>query len=185
MTDETEGRDPANGRFLPSNRFWEARSSAGPTPKFANGADLWAACSEYFEWVDANPLYEDKVFSFQGAVIHTPSPKMRAMTIGGLCNFLDIDRQTWANWKADRADLFGVITRAEEIIRDQKFTGAAADLLNANIIARDLGLADRSEITGKDGGAIKTEGVSDRELAKAVLALMAKADGENDSPEMA
>lgn len=26
-------RDEA-GRFLPGNRFWEARSSAGPNPKF-------------------------------------------------------------------------------------------------------------------------------------------------------
>ncbi|EII8497315.1 hypothetical protein ABMX35_004036 [Escherichia coli] len=32
----------------------------------------------------------------------------------------------------------GVTTRAEDIIYDQKFSGAAADLLNANIIARDF-----------------------------------------------
>lgn len=32
-------RDEA-GRFLPGNRFWEARSSAGPKPKFADGAFL-------------------------------------------------------------------------------------------------------------------------------------------------
>nr|WP_261640834.1 DNA-packaging protein [Erwinia mallotivora] len=36
--------------------------------------------------------------------------------------------------------------RAEQIIYNQKFTGAAADLLNANIIARELGLADKREV---------------------------------------
>ena len=43
--------------------------------------------------------------------------------------------------------------------REQKFTGAAADLLNANIIARDLGLKDNvsNEHTGANGGAIKHE----------------------------
>ena len=47
--------------------------------------------------------------------------------------------------------MLGVIREAEEIIRRQKFEGASADLLNANIIARDLGLADKAEFTGKDG----------------------------------
>lgn len=39
-----------------------------------------------------------------------------------------------------------ITTRAEEIIYDQKFSGAAADLLNANIIARDLGLKEQSQV---------------------------------------
>jgi hypothetical protein len=34
------------------------------------------------------------------------------------------------------------------VILDQKFTGAAADLLNPNIIARDLGLTDKKEVSG-------------------------------------
>lgn len=37
----------------------------------------------------------------------------------------------------------------EEIIRTQKFEGASADLLNPNIIARDLGLAEKQEHSGK------------------------------------
>lgn len=39
-----------------------------------------------------------------------------------------------------------VTSRAEDIIYDQKFSGAAADLLNANIIARDLGLKEQSQV---------------------------------------
>ena len=38
--------------------------------------------------------------------------------------------------------IFGVICNIETAIRNQKFTGAAANQLNANIIARDLGLKD-------------------------------------------
>ena len=67
------------------------------------------------------------------------------MTIGGLCIFLDVSHDTWIEWRKTRADLSEVITRVESIIYEQKFTGAAADLLNSNIIARELGLADRSE----------------------------------------
>ena len=47
MSDEF--RDEA-GRFIAGNRFWEARSSAGPKPKFDGPEKLLAAINEYFEW---------------------------------------------------------------------------------------------------------------------------------------
>lgn len=140
-------RDEA-GRFAPGNRFWEARSSHGANPKFANSDDLWEACLEYFNWCESNPLKEAKAFSYEGKVTLADLPKMRAMTIGGLCIFLDVTRETWGEWRTSRPDLSDVITRAEAVIYEQKFTGAAADLLNPNIIARDLGLADKREHTG-------------------------------------
>lgn len=149
-------RDEA-GRFLPGNRFWEARSSAGPNPKFKTPEQLWEACCEYFAWVEANPLFEVKAFAYQGVVTQEPVAKMRAMTLGGLCYFLRISDETWRNWRKDRADLLGVMDEAERVIYEQKFTGAAADLLNPNIIARDLGLADRKELSGPDGGPIETK----------------------------
>lgn len=144
-------RDPSSGWFLPGNRFWEARSSHGANPKFENAADLWDACCQYFEWNENNPLYEAKAFAYEGCVTVESLPLMRAMTIGGLCLFLDIAESTWRKWKADRSDLSAVITRAEAIIFKQKFEGASANLLNANIISRDLGLADKQDHTSSDG----------------------------------
>lgn len=127
------------------NRFWEARSSHGRNPKFDSPEALWSACCEYFSWVEANPLWEMKAFAYQGEVTQEPIAKMRAMTITGLLLFLDITKPTWALYKA-REDFIYVTTRAEETIYDQKFSGAAADLLNANIIARDLGLKEQSQV---------------------------------------
>lgn len=71
---------------------------------------------------------------------------MRAMTLDGLHLFLDIHHDTWAEYRK-REDLSAVVTRVEKAIRSQKFAGAAADLLNANIIARDLGLSDKTDTT--------------------------------------
>lgn len=145
-------------QFQVGNRFWEQRSSHGRKPIFATPDDLWGACCEYFAWVEDNPLYEMKAFAYQGAVIQEPVAKMRAMTLDGLQIYLDVCVQTWANYRAN-PDFLEVVTRVERVIRDQKFTGAAADLLNPNIIARDLGLKDSSEteikgltvnISGKD-----------------------------------
>jgi len=151
------------GRFAKGNRFWEARSSAGPKPKFADGESLWPACLEYFDWVAENPLMEVKGFAFQGVVTKESFPKMRAMTVGGLCLFLDVTHDTWIEWRKTRPDLSEVITRAEAIIYEQKFTGAAADLLNPNIIARDLGLADKVSGPGANGEHLVTRIVIEAE----------------------
>lgn len=169
----TEGRK-ADGKFAAGNRIWEARASCGPNPKFATPEDLWAACVEYFNWNEENPLYEAKLVSFQGESTIEQLPKMRAMTIAGLCIYIDISHRQWNEWKQSRADLVPVIMKAEEIIRRQKFEGAASDFFNSNIIARDLGLADRSELSGPDGGPIKTEpAMSDMELARRVAFVLA------------
>lgn len=151
MADQPDNGKDASGRFLPGNRFWEARSTHGRKPIFESPNDLADACTQYFEWVENNPLQEEKVFNGKDGIVRANVSKMRAMTIDGMCIFLDISRKTWDLYR-ERADYIPVVTRAEEIIRSQKFAGAAADLLNANIIARDLGLSDKSEsaVTIKD-----------------------------------
>lgn len=127
------------------NRFWEARTKHGRDKLFASDDALWEACCEYFEWVELNPILEEKAFPYQGGVIKDNVTKMRAMTLDGLCTFLEMDVSTWSAWRK-RDDFSHVVRKVERIIRDQKFTGAAAGQLNSNIIARDLGLADRQEI---------------------------------------
>ena len=159
------------------NQFWKVRSSHGAKPKFAGPEELWDACVEYFQWVEKNPLKEEKAFHFQGHITKTTVNKMRAMTIGGLCLFLDIDEETWRDWRKNRLDLSGVISRAEKIIYSQKFEGAAADLLNANIIARDLGLADKRDHSSTDGSMTPKDPVDAIEAAKAYAALVRDIDG--------
>lgn len=136
------------------NQFWKQRSSHGRKPVFADPDALWEACCEYFQWVGDNPLKEAQAFAYQGNVTVHELSKMRAMTVAGLCIFLDISTQAWGEYR--ERDGFGDVTsRVDEIIRTQKFEGASAGLLNANIIARDLGLADKSELGGKDGGPVQ------------------------------
>ncbi|MGJ4928135.1 DNA-packaging protein [Bradyrhizobium sp. HKCCYLS2038] len=149
------------------NSFWQARSSHGRNPLFSSADELWAACCEYFDWVEANPLYETKAFSSKDGVQMADLPKMRAMTVSGLCIFLDISRETWGEYRK-REGFADICTRADEIIRTQKFQGAAAELLNPAIIARDLGLAEKSEHSGPNGGAIEHE-VSVIELVPAPM----------------
>lgn len=127
------------------NEFWKQRSTHGRKPIFPDAETLWDACCEYFAWVEANPLYSAEAFAYQGVVTIEAIAKMRAMTVAGLCIFLDISQEAWGDYR-QREGFSEVTTRADEIIRTQKFEGASAGLLNANIIARDLGLTDKAEV---------------------------------------
>jgi len=145
------------------NKLWKRRKKHGRNYKFDDAEKLWEMCVEYFEWVENNPLQEEKVFQFQGEVIRTTVNKMRAMTKNGLCCYIGITDSTWDSYKQRGDDFLAVLLTAEAIIREQKFTGAAADIFNANLIARDLGLANmqRTELTGKDGGPVETRSLND------------------------
>jgi len=142
-------------QFQAGNKFWLARSSHGRNPIFKDAEQLRAACYEYFQWVEDNPLYEEKIFHSSGVITKDTITKMRAMTISGLCLFLDICENTWANYKK-HPDFLSITLEIEKVIYNQKFTGAAADLLNSNIIARELGLSDKvqNEHTGANGSAL-------------------------------
>lgn len=141
-----------------TNQFWRARSRHGRLPKFPEGEKgaqmLLEACEDYFQWCEDNPLKEDKVFSYEGDTFHDEVTKLRAFTINGLTLFIDVTDRVWRDWRNTRQDLIPVIEWAEKVIKDQKFVAAAAGLLNANIISRDLGLADKTEISGPGGGPV-------------------------------
>lgn len=139
-----------------SGPVWLAVSTRGRKPIFPDPETLWNACLEYFAWVQSNPLYEQRVFCNQGEITRADVPKMRIMTLAGMRLFLDIDRHTWDDYAKRTPEFTAVCTRAEDIIYQQKLSGAAADLLNANIIARELGLVDKQEREHKGGVKVTT-----------------------------
>jgi len=144
--DDYTGNDVAT-RFQPGNSFWKKRSSHGRNPIFDDPEKLRSACFEYFQWIEENPILEEKIFHFQGRITRTHSNKMHMMTISGLCLFLDISDETWSNYRRN-PDFVGIVTEAERIIANQKLSGSAADMLNANIVCREMGLRDRQEHSG-------------------------------------
>lgn len=139
------------------HKYWEFRNKHGRDYKYTPEA-LWDEAIKYFNWVEENPLWESvlvskgiKVINENGEEIITYStalPKMRAMTIEGFCLFADICKQTYYSYK-QKDNFIDITTRIDDVIRTQKFEGAAAALLNSNIIARDLGLKDKQEIDDK------------------------------------
>lgn len=143
------------------NRFWELRSKHGRGKLFETPELMWQAACEYFEWCENNPLMEVEQAKGSpksekdddGNISWSPNlielPKMRPFTLQGLCFYLNCNTAYFRSFKAQeraqKEDFSTIIAEIEETIYNQKFSGAAAGFLNANIIARDLGLADKTE----------------------------------------
>ncbi len=130
------------------NEFWKLRAvNAGPKKLFDSPETLWNSACEYFQYCVDNPLLAVEYAGGKRVTV----PKMRAFSWSGLELYLDINsfREYKTNEKYKK--FFPVIAKIEKVMYTQKFEGAAAGFLNPAIIARDLGLSDRHEHTGKDG----------------------------------
>lgn len=134
------------------NQFWKLRAKHGRDKLFKTPTLLWEAATQYFEWCDNNPFIAIEYYGKDATMCEVP--KMRPYTLEGLCLYFDASVEFLTNFergikeKKDKEakDFLRVCTHIRQIIRDQKFSGAAAGFFNANIIARDLGLRDKQEL---------------------------------------
>lgn len=128
---------PKGNTYWKLSKGWAVGNDKSYTP-----AALWDKAVEYFNWIDKNPLHESKGFS-NGLILEMT--KLRAMTIKGFCLFAEISTQTFTNYDKEDA-YFAITAKIRDIIYTQKFEGAAAGLFETNIIARELGLADKQQL---------------------------------------
>ncbi len=181
------------------DEWWLARAStlipAPPEQRgvqhgyFASPEAMWEGACEYFEWVEARPIYESRPFQYKGEVALHKVPRKRPFTLRGLLVFFDMSLQVWHGYRERRGPQYAYITeRIEHVIFTQKFEGAVADLMNANIIARELGLREGHELTGPGGGPVRTvsaiarqvdlSALTDSELDAVLAAVDAAAEQE-------
>lgn len=143
-------------------KLWEvaAKRGVGKPPAFKSPQEMLERAFEYFEWCATETMDEDKLFAFQGVVTRDVVQHKRPFTQAGLCIFLGIGYSTWHDYKSgkagaeeDKLAYSEVIKQIENIMYENKFSGASVGLFNANIIARDLGLKDKTEtdLTSSDG----------------------------------
>ncbi len=65
-----------------------------------------------------------------------------------MCLYFDCSRHWWNEFRnAKHPGFLEVIARIENIMYAQKFEGAAVGAFNGNIIARDLGLKEQTDVT--------------------------------------
>lgn len=157
---------------------------------FSSPSLLWEAACDYFKDCDENPIeVEDWVGKDADKVIRR---KPLPYTLAGFCVWVDASRNWWKEFRKAReaekdADFLAVISRIDDIIFNQQYNGAAGGLYQQNIVARALGLVEKTDSAVKvDMDAkIKTEAqidyskLSDGALRE--LAELAARPGESES----
>lgn len=141
--------------------YWLKRSKRGKPKKLKSPKHLWDLACEYFKSVDDNPFKKNdfiKGGEFAGVIVKLD--QMKPYTWVGLENYLfekdiiadlnDYELNTDRNY-----DEYQPVIRAiKKVIWEQSYSGAASNVFNANIIARQLGLIDQSLSKVEMSGAV-------------------------------
>ena len=162
----------------PETRFYLARCEALRSGKrtsrsitYISGDELLNAAYEYFQWSDNNPIKEEIVNFSAKELVHVKdyTNKKRPYTFNGLCSYIGLCTSSWYSYKRDKR-FKKSCEIIEKIIWDDKYQGAAVGIYNSNLIARDLGLAEKKEVTGVEDGKpieIISRSMTDEEAAEA------------------
>lgn len=130
--------------YLLRNRF-----NVGRKRKYTTAEDIWQVAMDYFDDVDSNPVIEHKVF---GTGMHHKIEKRRPYTKTGFLLYAGIDKKNWADYcdidsKADATEdeiaLSMACRQINNVIFTQKIEGAATGEFQHQIVALELGLAQK------------------------------------------
>lgn len=148
--------------------YWEWRKNTGRPKAIRTPKEMWKHACDYFRSIDEYPFLKQEqrkspIKIERGAII---DDDLREEIKNPVIGLETIRPYTWAGFEAylfergvlanldhykanldNRYQEFIEIIRAiDKIMFAQKFEGAAAGVFNANIIARDLGLTDKTEL---------------------------------------
>lgn len=140
--------------FEKGNEWWRQRSKHGRDKLFETPELLLDAAYEYFKNCDENPWVKTKKSSFDKGEFSGESieetPVQKPYTKSGLFLYLDCSETWLTNFKKEASiDFLRVIEHIENIIITQQTEGATVGAFNANIIARMLGLSEKTELNAK------------------------------------
>lgn len=134
--------------------YWEWRAKTGAPKKIPTPEILWDLACKYFQMIDEMP-HEKQDFikggDQAGKIIRLES--IQPYTMAGFEDYLaenDVVAKLddyISNKDGRYAEFTVIIARIKNIMFDQKFRGAAVGAFKENIIARELGIADKTENT--------------------------------------
>lgn len=129
------------------------RYRTGVQRKYNTPIALWEKFEEYCEYVDDNPILGEEVKTQGKSLVRVKVKYRRAYTLEEFCLFAGVGNAYLRQFVENHKDLADdrsnemyaqVIAEMKEVVKKQQFDGATAGLFKENIIARYLGLAERT-----------------------------------------
>ena len=120
-----------------------ARDILGNNKKYETPELLLDRCLDYFEDVDNNPSVSHEITTTnKGSQTTKEVYKKNPYTLEGLCVFLRLYSLRDYRGRSEFSHVFSFI---DKVIYNNKFSGASRGDFSATIIARDLGLTERTD----------------------------------------
>ena len=160
------------GGFM-DNLFVPFNAKVGRPRKFATPQALLKAFHDYLEDRKSRPLWTKETESgyIGESTMAKAKEKMKnhPLSIVDFCVYLGCSRNWWNELPSE---FLGVKSRIADYIFSYQLKGAETGEFNANIVARELGLADKKELTGESINIIvnspeereKIEGMKDLQI---------------------
>ena len=127
---------------------------------------------KYFEWAEANHIQAAETAAFQGRTFESKVHKARVFTFAGLRLFAGISTSSWDGYKK-RPGYAEVVDFIETVIYEQKYQLAVNGIINAGMVAKDLGIDKNAQVnvttTANAESTISTE-----EVKEAVASIIDK-----------
>lgn len=108
--------------------------------------DLWKRFRAYVNWVEENPVLQQKHVHYKGKVIPYYESKFRPFLKTEMLRFMKINPAVWSGWKQNRLELKEIIEDIENVIHEQKLIGGYSNQFNTSITAQDLGLTTKLDV---------------------------------------
>ena len=159
------------------NQFWKIRLDMSESGRKRSPQDVLRLAQEYIDRCYKEKLYE---LDYKGKdATPVEIPHMIAMSVRGLCVHLGITRATWYQWRKDEKYLY-ICSYIEELMSAYNIEGAGAGMLNHSIIAKVVGLVEKTDVTSSDGSMSPSfEQMSNDELKQRIEALKKIKDLDN------
>ena len=126
----------------------------GRTKTFESPIDMWNAAEEYFRYVDDNPIVGEEIKNDKTGLKRVKVRYRRAYTLEELQLHCGVGHGFFSQFEEKHKAAIGngtmenfqkVIKEIKDTIRKQQFDGATAGQFKENIIARMMGLAEKTE----------------------------------------
>ena len=136
------------------NQYYLKRIVNGKPPKYTpkEWSEKMIDYLKYMENCTWNKNEAIKGGDLAGTIISIPTKT--PLTIQGFCNFAGVSSELYARYKQDKGfeDYHGITMYIDSIIKQNQLEGSMVGAYNPNIVARLLGLAEKTENDHTSGG---------------------------------
>lgn len=127
-------------------KYYVGHNGLYRTKRFSDPQELWDAFCEYVQWIKQNPWHKHEAIKSgdnAGQIIDIPIE--RPMTQDSFERYIGLSADAFEDYGRN-IEFSGTCKEIKKVCRTQKFEGAVVGAFNPLIIARDLGLREKTDV---------------------------------------